>query len=39
MAGLHIAVVPVDPDDADDLSSALWGKMIRATQGGGLRKQ
>jgi hypothetical protein len=39
MAGLHIAVVPVDPDDADDLSAALWGKMIRATQGGGLRKQ
>jgi hypothetical protein len=37
MAGLHIAVVPVDPDDAEDLSSSLWGKMIRATQGGGLR--
>ena len=39
MAGLHIAVVPVRADDAEDLSAALWGKMIRATQGGGLRKQ
>ena len=39
MAGLHIAVVPVDPDDADDLSAALWGKMIRSTQGGGLRQR
>jgi hypothetical protein len=39
MAGLHIAVVPVDPDDSDDLGAALWGKMIRATQGGGLRRR
>jgi hypothetical protein len=39
MAGLHIAVVPVRPADAEDLGAALWGKMIRATQGGGLRKQ
>jgi hypothetical protein len=38
MAGLHIAVVPVDKDDAEDLSSALWGKMIRTMRGGGLRK-
>jgi hypothetical protein len=29
MAGLHILVTPVDPDDADELSDALWGKMIR----------
>jgi len=29
----------VDPDDEDDLSNALWGKMIRATQGGGLRRR
>lgn len=36
MAGLHIAVVPVDPDDAEELSNALWGKMVRATGGGGL---
>ena len=37
MAGLHITVVPVDPADADELSEALWGKMVRATGGGGLR--
>jgi len=39
MAGLHIAVVPVRAGDAEDLGAALWGKMIRATGGGGLRKQ
>jgi hypothetical protein len=39
MAALHISVVPVRTGDSEDLSSALWGKMIRATQGGGLRKQ
>jgi hypothetical protein len=38
MAGLHIAVVPVHAEDEEDLASALWGKMIRATRGGGLRK-
>ena len=38
MAGLHIAVVPVHAEDEEDLASALWGKMIRATGGGGLRK-
>jgi hypothetical protein len=38
MAGLHIAVVPVSPDDADELSNALWGKMVRASGGGGLRR-
>jgi len=39
MAGLHIAVVPVHAADGDELASALWGKMIRATGGGGLRKK
>jgi hypothetical protein len=33
MAGLHIQVVPVDPEDADELSQALWGKMMRALGG------
>jgi hypothetical protein len=30
MAGLHLTVVPVDPDDAEELSQTLWGKMMRA---------
>jgi hypothetical protein len=30
MAGLHLQVIPVDPDDADELSQALWGKMMRS---------
>lgn len=38
MAGLHITVVPVDPDDAEELGNALWGKMVRATGGGGLTR-
>jgi hypothetical protein len=38
MAGLHITVVPVDAEDMDELSAALWGKMVRATGGGGLRR-
>ena len=29
MAGLHLQVVPVDPDDAEELSQMLWGKMMR----------
>lgn len=33
MAGLHLTVSPVDPDDADELDNALWGKMIRAIRG------
>jgi hypothetical protein len=37
MAGLHIAVVPVRAGDAEDLSNALWGKMVRTTGLGGLR--
>ncbi len=30
MAGLHLTVVPVDGDDAEELSQTLWGKMMRA---------
>jgi hypothetical protein len=33
MAGLHLQVVPVDPDDAEELSQALWGKMMRSRVG------
>src|SRR5471032_2712570 len=33
MAGLHIEVVPVHADDAEELGRSLWGKMIRATSG------
>lgn len=29
MAGLHLAVAPVSDDDAEELSEALWGKMMR----------
>lgn len=36
MAGLHIAVVVVHAEDAEELSRALWGKMVRLTGGGGL---
>ncbi|HYW41586.1 MAG TPA: hypothetical protein VE959_01940 [Bryobacteraceae bacterium] len=36
MAGLHIEVTPVDQDDADELSQALWGKMVRTLGIGGL---
>ena len=32
MAGLHLEVVPVDADDAEELSQALWGKMMRQRQ-------
>jgi len=32
MAGLHLQVVPVEEDDAEELSQALWGKMIRQGQ-------
>lgn len=38
MAGLHITVIPVHPDDAEELGQALWGKMVRATGGGGLTR-
>ena len=29
MAGLHFEVAPVDENDAQELSQALWGKMMR----------
>jgi hypothetical protein len=38
MAGLHIEVVPVRAEEADELSQALWGKMMRMLGGGVLRK-
>ncbi|HTS62975.1 MAG TPA: hypothetical protein VMH28_13190 [Candidatus Acidoferrales bacterium] len=38
MAGLHIQVVPLHPEDADELSQALWGKMMRALGGGVYRR-
>jgi hypothetical protein len=38
MAGLHIEVVPVRTEDADELGQALWGKMMRALGGGVYRK-
>lgn len=38
MAGLHIEVVPVRAADADELSQALWGKMMRTLGGGIFRK-
>ena len=33
MAGLHLQVVPVDPTDEEELSQALWGKMMRSRMG------
>jgi hypothetical protein len=38
MAGLHIEVVPVRASDADELSQALWGKMMRTLGGGVYRR-
>ncbi|HWB83159.1 MAG TPA: hypothetical protein VG675_03390 [Bryobacteraceae bacterium] len=34
MAGLHIQVVPVRESDFEELSDALWGKMMRSLGGG-----
>jgi len=39
MAGLHLEVVPVDADDADELSQALWGKMMRQLGSGGRKSK
>ncbi len=33
MAGLHLAVTPVSMTDAQELSDALWGKMMRTLRG------
>ena len=30
MAGLHLTVVPLNPEDAEELSQSLWGKMMRS---------
>ena len=38
MAGLHIEVAPESPDDEEELSQALWGKMMRQLGGGILRR-
>jgi len=34
MAGLHLQVVTVRADDAEELGQALWGKMMRSLGGG-----
>uniref|UniRef100_Q020N9 Ascorbate-dependent monooxygenase n=1 Tax=Solibacter usitatus (strain Ellin6076) TaxID=234267 RepID=Q020N9_SOLUE len=34
MAGLHLETTPTNPGDADELSQALWGKMMRSLGGG-----
>jgi len=34
MAGLHIEVTPVDPEDSEELEQSLWGKMMRGLGGG-----
>jgi hypothetical protein len=34
MAGLHLEVVPVRSEDTDELSQALWGRMMRSLGGG-----
>src|SRR5579883_1282575 len=39
MAGLHIEVAPESPDDEEELSQALWGKMMRQLGCGILRRQ
>ena len=38
IAGLHIEVVPVDADDTDELTQALWGKVMRSLGGGIYRR-
>lgn len=39
MAGLHLAVTATSEADEEELSQALWGKMIRERQGNSLRRQ
>ena len=38
MAGLHLEVVPVRASDEEELSQALWGKMMRTLGGGVYRR-
>jgi len=37
IAGLHIEVTPVDPDDVEELQMTLESKMVRDSGGGDLR--
>ena len=38
MAGLHLQAIPVRNADLEELSQALWGKLVRTLGTGGLRK-
>lgn len=38
MAGLHLQVIPLDIDDAQELGQALWGKIMRELGGGIFRR-
>jgi hypothetical protein len=38
MAGMHLQVIPVANDDAQELGQALWGKIMRELGGGIFRR-
>jgi hypothetical protein len=38
MAGLHLQAIPVRNEDLEELSQALWGKLVRTLGIGGIRK-
>ena len=38
MAGLHVQAIPVRNADLEELSQALWGKLVRTLGAGGLRR-
>jgi hypothetical protein len=38
MAGLHVQVIPVRPEDAAELAQSLWGKLMRSVGGSFYRK-
>jgi hypothetical protein len=38
MAGLHLEVAPAQESDLEELSQALWGRMMRALGGGSYRR-
>jgi hypothetical protein len=38
MAGLHLEVAPARESDLEELSQALWGRMMRALGGGSYRR-